>query len=398
MRYLTIALVLFVVGQAYAAPEARPLAEKYLLTGELVKGQQELERALAVAPKDDQIRFGLGVLQFVRGVERLAQSFHEYGLKSEHQNAPFLRLPVPHNPEPAVVRYEDVRRILDDFRRDLMDAEEVLAGVTDDRVSLPLHLAEVHLDLDGDGKASDRFLDILTKMMRQNFDFLKDNPSFLVRFDRGDVAWLRAYCHLLSGMLDIFLAFDTKAEFELWGDTGFAKPKVVFVGTEEERMKKSLEANRIPRIIEPVRLSRFRTHLIKVAELNRETWRHIRTETDNDYEWLPNPKQKSVLRMPVRDEMIDAWLAAVGELEALLDGKKLMFTVGTFGKAEMGVGINMKKLLEDPPADFDLNKIIERGPDEKYLEKGEFIDIFVLFRAFQMFDNPSAMGYMAWFN
>ena len=137
---------------------------------------------------------------------------------------------------------------------------------------------------------------------------------------------------------------------------------------------------------------------VEVAELNRETWRYIRSEQDNDYEWLPNPKQKSVLQMPVRDEMIDAWLAAVGELEALLDGKKLMFTVGTFGKVEMGVGINMKKLLEDPPAEFDLNKFIERGPDEKYLEKGEFINIFVLFRAFQMFDTPSAMGYMAWFN
>ena len=32
--------------------------------------------------------------------------------------------------------------------------------------------------------------------------------------------------------------------------------------------------------------------------------------------------------MAVREEMIDAWLAAVGELEGMLEGKKLMFNLG----------------------------------------------------------------------
>ena len=395
MRYLAIVLVLAVAGQTFAAPEAAPLVEKYLHSGELVKGQQQIERALAASPKDDQLRFGLGVIQFVRGVERLAQSFHEYGLKSEHQSAPFVRLPVPLNPEPAVIRYEDFRRVLDAFRRDLVDAEGVLAGVTDDRVALPLHLADVHLDLDGDGKASDRFVDILTKLMRQDFGFLKDNPSFLVRFDRGDVAWLRAYCHLLSGMLDIYLAFDTKADFGLWADTAFAKPKVRFEGTEFERAQKSGEAHRVLRIVEPARLSRFRGHLIKVAELNRETWRFIRAETDNDHEWLPHPKQQSVMQLPVRDDMIDAWLAAVGEIEGLLEGERLMFNLG--GK-DGTKGINMRTLLEDPPAELDWEKVWRDGPADKYLENGRLINFAVLLRVASVFDNPTGVGYMAWFN
>lgn len=397
MRYLAIALVLISAGKVLAAPEAQPLAEKYLHSGQLVKGQQELERALAASPKDDQLRFGLGVLRFVRGVERLAQSFHEYGLKSEHQSAPFLRLPVPKNPDPAVIRYEDFRRILDDFRRDLMDAEGVLAGITDDRVALPLRLAEVKLDLDGDGKATDRFADIMAKMMRgQSFEFLKDNPSFLVRFDRGDVPWLRAYCHLLSGMLDVYLAVDTKGDFGLWADTAFAKPKVTFAGTEFERLQKSGEAHRVLRIIEPARLSRFRGHLIKVAELNRETWRFIRAETDNDHEWLPHPKQTSVFQLPVRDDMIDAWLGAVGELEALLEGKKLMFYIGNQNNDVRG--INMKKLFEDPPAELDWEKVWREGPAEKYLEKGEFINVGTLLRVLSVFNDPMAVGYAAWFN
>lgn len=395
MRSLIFALVLVSAANVVAAAEAPPLAEKFLHSGQLAKGEQELERTLAANPKDDQLRFGLGVLQFVRGVERLAQSFHAYGLKSEHQSAPFLRLPVPQNPEPAVIRYEDLRRILDDFRRDLMDAEAVLGGITDDQVALPLHLADIKLDLDGDGQATDRFLDILTKMMRQNFEFLKDNPSFLVRFDRGDVPWLRAYCHLLSGMLDFYLAFDTKADFGLWADTAFAKPKVVFSGTEFERLQKSGEAHRTLRIVEPARLSRFRGHLIQVAVLNRETWRFIRAETDNDHEWLPHARQSSVFKMPVRDEMIDAWLAAVGELEGMLEGKKLMFNLGGPNQER---GINVQKLLEDPPAELDWEKVWREGPAEKYLEKGEYINIGRLLRVLSVFNDPMAVGYAAWFN
>jgi hypothetical protein len=71
----------------------------------------------------------------------------------------------------------------------------------------------------------------------------------------------------------------------------------------------------------PARLGRLRKHLLEVVKLNRETWRYIRAETDDDHEWLPNPKQKGVIGLPVRDEMIDAWLEMMGELEALLDGK-----------------------------------------------------------------------------
>src|SRR4029079_229014 len=87
-----------------------PLIEQYLHSGELAKGEQALEAALATNPRDDQIRFGLGMLKFVRGVERLGQSLYEYGVKSESTDIPFLRLPVPKNPEPAPITYTALRR------------------------------------------------------------------------------------------------------------------------------------------------------------------------------------------------------------------------------------------------------------------------------------------------
>ncbi len=372
-----------------------PAVESYLHSGQLVRGQQELERALAAAPQDDQLRFGLGVLRFVRGVERLGQTLYAYGLKAEHQDAPFLRLPVPANPEPAVIRYADFRRLLDEFRRDLLDAEGVLAGIADDQVSLPLRLADVRLDLDGDGNPGDRFIEVLRKIMQRDADFLRDNPAFLVRLDRGDVAWLRAYCHLLASMVDIYLAFDTQAYFELWASDAFAKPAHAFAGTADERLEKTGEASRVTRIVEPARLDRFRRHVIRVAELNRELWKYIRAETDDDSEWLPNSKQQGVLRLPVRDSMVDAWLAAVTEIELLMEGKKLL---PILWRDADGQGINLKTLLTDPPLEFRGEELAQNGLPAKYLEHGPPADFRVFLVVWQVFENTTAVGYMAWFN
>src|SRR4051812_9249334 len=122
MRHVSLSLAALAAVAWYGfcrAADPPPLAEKYLHAGELARGEQALEAALARAPRDDQLRFGLGALRFVRGVERLGQSLYEYGAKSENTYAPFLRLPVPKNPAPSPIRYPAFRRMLDDFRRDL---------------------------------------------------------------------------------------------------------------------------------------------------------------------------------------------------------------------------------------------------------------------------------------
>lgn len=396
MRWITVTIVLLTPTVRLGAAD-RPSVEKFLHSGELARGEQALEDALAAAPNDDQIRFELGVIQVVRGVERLGQSLHEYGAKSENSNTPFLRLPVPKNADPASISYAVLRRVLDDFHRDLSTAEATLAGVADDKVKLPLRLASIRLDLDGDGKPTDRFIDILKQVMqRQQFDFLNSNPDFLVCFDRGDVAWLRAYCHLLMAMLDFYLAFDTRELFDLSAHELFAKPKKPFHGGEAEKWQKLQEAWKEIAVKEPARLSRFRKHLIKVAELNRETWRQIRAETDDDHEWLPNAKQKGVLGLPVRDEMVNAWLAMMTELEALLDGKRTFLQV--FGINRNGKGLNLKSLLDDPPEKFVQDGTFPLNLPDKYWFEAKDVDLNVLWGVIQVFGNPTAVAYAVWFN
>jgi hypothetical protein len=371
-----------------------PLVEKYLHNGELAKGQQALEAALALTPNDDQVRFGLGVLQFIRGVERLGQSLHKYGVKSEAADVPFLRLPVPKNPDPAPVTYTALCQVLDDFVRDLSAAETTLAAIKDEKVKLPIRLAAIRLDLAGSGKAAGSFLDVLKKIMRQQqFGFLEGNPDFLVCFDRGDVAWLRAYCHLLMCMLDFYLAFDTEKAFDLAADELFAKPKHRQV--ENDKWTRLAESWKIITLREPVRLGRFRRHLIMVARLNRELWKYIRAETDDDHEWLPNPRQKGVLGLPVRDDMIDAWLAMMAELEALLDGKRTF--PRSFGIQKERKGLNLKTLLDEPPQKFVMDGFPDNLP-AKYFSNEKIVDPGALFRVIGVFQNTSAVAYGAWFN
>jgi hypothetical protein len=389
MRRLFVAItVLGLTANVIAAP---PLAEKYLHSGELAKGEQALEAALESHPKDDQIRFGLGVLRFVRGVERLGQSLYEYGAKAENTHIPFLRLPVPRNPDPAPISYTAFRRILDDFIRDLSAAEATLAGVTDPDVKLPLRLAAVRLDLAGDGKPTDKLIDILKKLMRQDFDFLKTNSDFHVCFDRGDVAWLRAYCHLLSAIANFYLAFDTEVVFNDLAERYFARLRPHDAGKNNDLV--------VVVIKEPARLGRFRRHMLKVCELNRETWKFIRAEKDNDHEWLPNPKQNGVIGLRVTDEMIDAWLGIIDEVEALLNGKKLipeMLVKWISPKSEGG--LNLKKLLDDPPEKLDGDLIRKNGVAAKYLEKGVEVDTRALSRIATVFGDSLSVAYAAWFN
>src|SRR5262249_22463377 len=70
-----------------------PLVEQYLHAGDLARGEEVLQAALKKEPKDDQLRFGLGTLRFIRAVEHLSQSMYHYGLRSDRGqrlNIPFL--------------------------------------------------------------------------------------------------------------------------------------------------------------------------------------------------------------------------------------------------------------------------------------------------------------------
>jgi hypothetical protein len=395
MRTLIAGVVLLSLASSARAAEP-PLVEKYLHSGELARGEQALTAALQNSPNDDQLRFGLGVLQFVRAVERFGQALYQYGAQPDATRVPFLRLPVPKNDKPHAISYEALGRVFDVLIADLDRAERTLAGVKDEKVKLPLRLAKVQLDLTGGGKPTDKFIDILVKLNGGRFEFEKDNPDLLICFDRGDVSWLRAYCHLLSGMLEAYRAVDLEDFFD-------ERVKDVFPKVEPSRRKPNTDRDTLV-IRDGARLGRFRKHMLTVCELNRETWKFIRAETDDDHEWLPHAKQKSVLGLPVTEERINNWLEMVGRLEGLLNGERLIPSdlISIIGIDTKKHGLNFQKLLDDPPASISQKKLTDEGIDAKYLEPEGKKKEFGLTEIFATYDliagGPLGFAYAAWFN
>jgi hypothetical protein len=398
-----------VLGTAQISHAAEPLVEKYLHAGEFAQGEKALQAALASNPNDDQVRFGLGTLQFIRGVERLGQSLYRYGLRSElgrQLSVPFLRLPVPTNPEPQALTYPIARGIVQQLIDDLRQAEATLAGVKDESVKLPLRLGPVRLNFTGTDKAGTSFGALLSRYMGNGRKF-ESNPDLLVVFDRGDVAWLRGYCHLLMALAEITLAHDGQELFDCTAHIFFArvdtphkflleaqKPEPGLLGLGNVSILDVVALVHLVRlpVREPERLKAALSHLEKMFALSKESWKFILAETDDDHEWIPNPHQTGVLGVPVRAEMIESWLKFADEMEAILAGKRLI----PLWRGTEARGINLRRVFTEPRT-LDLVLWVQGTAATSYLEKGELTRPEVWHQLMRVFGGEF-IGFAIWFN
>lgn len=387
----TISLFVLLFNDAVDAQEKDAgdlvLAELAMHDGRLADSERILLSALDTDPNNDRVRFQLGIVQVLRAIENLGKAMYEYGAVSENAAQPFLRIPVPENTDPSTISYRKLGRILDLLAFELGRAEKTLAEIKDDEVVLPLKLAPIQFDFSGQEKERISLLEILEKLNGQPLPLTEKNPEFLVHFDRGDVAWLRAYCHLLSGMVEAYRSADEEAGFA--DRVGRVFPKI-----DPPKVKQRDDWYRFISIVDAPRLRRMRLHFVAVCELNRETWLHIRKETDDEFEWLPHPKQTDQLGMPISDAQIDAWLRMMDELEGLLKGERLITSeiLQSIGKHPKGQGLNVAKLLDNPPADlFNMDRLNKKGIDPIYLEDEdgkEPFNIMVIIRVLSAFDGP----------
>ena len=117
-----------------------------------------------------------------------------------------------------------------------------------------------------------------------------------------------------------------------------------------------------------------------------------RAETDDDHEWIPNPRQKGVLGVPVRQEMIDGWMRFLDESEDLLAGKKLV----PFWRGAETRGVNLRKVFTDPRP-FDSVLWIQGIGATPYLEDGPMTNPEVWGRLQRVFGGEF-FGFAIWFN
>ncbi|MFO0892917.1 MAG: hypothetical protein U0790_27735 [Isosphaeraceae bacterium] len=102
-----IVLLVSLVATTLPTPTARaqaPRIEAFLVSGKLADGEAAMVEALKADPKDDQARFGLGVVQFLRAVEGRMQAFYRHGLLAGIAGGgllpPLTNLPIAPNPRP----------------------------------------------------------------------------------------------------------------------------------------------------------------------------------------------------------------------------------------------------------------------------------------------------------
>ncbi len=409
LRSVLVAIVLTLIlwiPRTQAAPT--PALDSYLINGQFAAGEAAMLAQLQNNPGDDQARFSLGVTQLLGGVEHLAQSLHRYGLRqtSVTRFLPFLRLPIPPNASPETLRYEDTRSVLQTLLNDLAKVEATLAPIQDANVKLPLRFGLIKIDLNADGKleAEESFWRVFEAVNRTGITE-RQAQAFSIAFDAGDVLWLRGYTHLLSGVLEFALAHDGQQFFNTLAHTMFEKPETPYKFLVDGRSSNSygdptdfldivafFHLLNFP-VQEPDRMAKALQHWQSVTALSRQSWQLIRTEKDNDREWLPNPSQTAVIpNARVTDAMIDGWMAFLDEADALLAGKTLI----PFWRSSEARGVNLNKVFTQPRR-TDVILWLQGTAAAPYLEFGKVTQPQFWQRLLETFDGQF-FGFAAWFN
>jgi hypothetical protein len=288
-------------------------------------------------------------------------------------------------------------------------AEGTLEKIESTDVKLRLNIAQIRLKFKGDekGEAGGSLWKILERYLGPAAKLPTKEESFIIAFDRGDVYWLRGYCHLLMAMTDLILATDWKKPFEHTGHLVFTKVESPykflseFWGAKEETLAASggivdaitfIHLLSLP-VVEPDRTKSALKHLETMIDLSRKSWKAIESETDDDHEWIPNPRQTGVIPgVRVTQEMITGWYQFLDEAEAILAGKKLV----PHWRITDGRGINLRRLFTEPQR-FDLVLWVQGTAAQPYLERGELTTPEFWNRLQRIFGGEF-IGFALWFN
>ena len=382
---------------------AKELCE-VLYSGRLAQGESELEAKLARNAGDAANRASLGIVQFIKAVEELAQDYYRFGVEPQRGIAVGnMLVPRTANQNPKPISYLDARGIFERFESRLIKAENTLAQFQHSGIKLPIDVSRIYLDMNNDGEMTGN-VPIWTIISFGSVG----NPnnanaginSVTIAFDDADIFWLRGYIHVLLGTVNIVLAHDWRDAFERTAHLVFAKPETPYPFLLVEGAQQNWSANQIVdlvafihlinfEVVEPQRMHAALAHFEQVVALSRITWKWIGEETDNDREWLPGPTQNSVvLAGRVGGPLGENWSKVLDRTELVLQGKELipfwrgyaggnawvLFSNSSNTKFHPELGINLRKIFTNPKR-FDLVLWLQGTGVAPFLERGKTIDL-----------------------
>ncbi len=402
---VAVATLATVASPAFAGETSALAARQALESGRLEEGASTLAAAIAADAGDQEARFGLGMIRFVQALEHLSQGLYHYGLEPPGSMLlPVVRVPVPVNPNPARITYEDFRGLQRGFVDDLAGANEALAAVSGP-VLLPVDLAKVRYDADDDGDAGDdeRLMAVMA-VFTGGGENLDDLPAeLMVHFDQSDAVWLRGYTQAISAMMEFWLAYDWKDTFDTTFHLFFPHGDFPFARAIAQNLTPMMrEADPIADIInfihmfrwpvaEPDRMRASLDHFRMMFELSRQNWTLILAETDDDHEWLPSPAQHAIFPgMEVTDDQVFAWRKMLDLADDVLAGRLLV------PHWRFDLGINVERVFTEPTT-FDIVLWLTGPAALPYLEDGRIMageDWNEMMDAF----GGSFATYLFWFN
>ncbi len=348
-----------------------PNLDAYLTSGKLQDGLTAFAK-----PSNDADRFSLAVLQSLQGLQQFADGAGKLGIKQSLAGSglPFFRV-LPRSStgpvEPATP--EKVRQLFQNLRDALTKANATLAKVGTSDFKVQINLSQAHLE-NKDGTPGMPLSESLGRILGLQTSSKKD---LVVNFDSADALWLKGYTHVLLGLLDVFMAYDWRPVWNQAAQTLFTSPDPLPPFAKYTVTSKSNDFSEWVDIIAAIHdmrlelsdadgLKKAVTEFRAAIVCSKACWTRILAETDDDQEWLPNPKQTGPHGSKVTQEQIDGWLTILAEVDAILTGKKLL----PHWRVINGMGINVAKLAQTPPK-FDLVLFIQGSAFAPYIQGGE---------------------------
>ncbi|GAB5455832.1 MAG: hypothetical protein Hens2KO_20610 [Henriciella sp.] len=384
---------------AACAPGAAPTPPEQVWQDILAEqGLAAAEANLSENPESAEQDFLLGGLQFLRASEAIMQVRYQNSSTSLAL-LPGMRNSLPANPDaefdPAFIETA-MTQALDHLGR----AEASLERATGQELAVEVPLDAIWFDVNANGTREDWEAG-LAVMADLN---AAPDPEFdgLIRFDTADAHWLKAYVHVMSGMAEMTLAtdptpairtvYESRREMDALGPVDG-----IFLDNEtiDTLAAVLLTLRGTP---DTSRTQAAHAHFKAMIAENKAFWTAVMEETDDDREWLPNPRQSSAFGVVVDEEMAAGWQAVLAEIEAVLNGEALVpyWRLENAPNAETGVGVNVAKFLQDP-GDMDVILWLHGAGATPYLERGPLARLEAWDRFARMTGGDGLM-FAAWFN
>lgn len=352
-------------------------------------------------PKTPENKFLLGGVQALSAIEYILQVRYD-NYSGQLPLVPGGRAQIEYNPD-AVFDPSFVEIALKGALAHLAKAEKTLQGAVGQDFNAQLNIADIWFDINKNGKR-DENEDLFRQLaLLPQFTSGKGKSS-IIDFDKADANWLAAYVQVLSGMSEMVLALDpTSAIKTVIDGRAMIEEKGTlrrdpFFGEDATIDSIAILITAIKGVPDKKRTRAALAHFKSMIEHNKDFWRLVMQETDNEAEWLPNPSQTSVFGMSVDEEMAKGWQNVLVEISDVLEGKALIphWRVGAKEGSQDGVGINFAKLMNDP-GDFDIILMLHGAAIAPYLESGKIADMEA-WQDFSRLTGGQGMLFSLWFN